>query len=133
MSYEFLKPGAIVNFSTKTAVLKTEYKAVKVLAPATAEIALMIDDVKTLHTQVKPYVEGMPSLFTDYNYVIIEHQSGQKEAIGLPWIKETSITVSSMKNYQLILDSVEPEQVEVIRLALVNRGVKIRTFTVFDQ
>lgn len=134
MSYEHLKTDSTVNFNTKTSVLKTEYKAVKVLAGSvSASIAMTLQDVKTLHTQVKPYIEGLPNSYTDYPYVIIEQQSGQKEVIGLPWIKESSITVSEMKNYQLILDRVEPEQVEIIRQALVNRGVTIRSFTTFEQ
>ena len=133
MSYEFLKPGVTVNFNTKTAILKTEYTGVKVLGVVSSDIAATLSDVRTLHTQVKPYIPGLPSLSSDYTYVIIQQQSGQKEVLGLPWILETSIQVSNMQNYQLILDDVEPEQVEIIRKALVNRGVKIRSFTVFDQ
>lgn len=129
MSYDLLKQGTLVNFNTKSSIFKTEYKAVMVEAVASAAIASAVADVKALHLQIKPYIPGLPNLYTDYGYVIITLENGTKEALGLPWIIENSITVSSKANYQLILDGVEPEQVEIIRTALVNRGIDIRSFT----
>lgn len=129
MSYDLLKSGTLVNFNTKSSIFKTEYKAVKVEAVASAEIAQGIDDIKARHLQIKPYIPGLPNLYTDYSYVIVTMENGTKEVLGLPWIIENSITISSKKNYQLILEGVEPEQVEIIRAALVNRRVSIQSFT----
>lgn len=129
MSYEHLKPGNSVNFNTKTSILKSEYRGVKVLGVVSSDIAMTLSDVKSLHLQIKPYIQGLPNLFSDYSYVIVQHQSGVKDVLGLPWLLETSISMSGMRNYQLILDDVEVEQVEIIRLALINRGIKIRSFT----
>ena len=129
MSYEFLKSGNTVNFNTKTSILKTEYRGVKVLAVATADIASTIRDVKSLHLQVKPYIPGLPNLFTDYNYVIVQHENGMKDVLGLPWLLESSISLSSKKDYQLVLEGIEIDQVELIRQSLVNRGISIRSFT----
>lgn len=113
----------------KTTVIKSSFYGVTVEAIATASIAQKIKDVKSLHLQVKPYISGLPNNYDDYSYVIVRMPNGDTEVIGLPWIVETSIQISSKRNYQLILDDIEPEQVEIIRNALVNRGVKIRSFT----
>lgn len=129
MSYEHLKSGNIVNFNTKTSILQTEFRAVKVLGVVTAEIASTVKDVKSLHLQVKPYIQGLPNLYTDYSYVLVQHSNGSKHALGLPWLLESSISLSVRKDYQLVLEGVEPEQVELIRQTLVNRGISIRSFT----
>lgn len=129
MSYDNLKAGNNVIFNVKTTVIKSSFYGVTVEAIATASIAQKIKDVKSLHLQVKPYISGLPNNYDDYSYVIIRMPNGDTEVIGLPWIVETSIQISSKRNYQLILDDIEPEQIEIIRNTLVNRGVKIRSFT----
>lgn len=129
MSYDNLKAGNNVIFNVKTTVIKSSFYGVTVEAIATASIAQKIKDVKSLHLQVKPYISGLPNNYDDYSYVIVRMPNGDTEVIGLPWIVETSIQISSKRNYQLILDDIEPEQVEIIRNTLVNRGVKIRSFT----
>ena len=133
MSYDNLKAGNNVIFNVKTTVIKSSFYGVTVEAIATASIAQKIKDVKSLHLQVKPYISGLPNNYDDYSYVIVRMPNGDTEVIGLPWIVETSIQISSKRNYQLILDDIEPEQVEIIRNALVNRGVKIRSFTEYHQ
>ena len=129
MSYDNLKAGNNVIFNVKTTVIKSSFYGVTVEAIATASIAQKIKDVKSLHLQVKPYISGLPNNYDDYSYVIVRMPNGDTEVIGLPWIVETSIQISSKRNYQLILDNIEPEQIEIIRNTLVNRGVKIRSFT----
>lgn len=133
MSYDNLKAGNNVIFNVKTTVIKSSFYGVTVEAIATASIAQKIKDVKSLHLQVKPYISGLPNNYDDYSYVIVRMPNGDTEVIGLPWIVETSIQISSKRNYQLILDDIEPEQVEIIRNTLVNRGVKIRSFTEYHQ
>lgn len=129
MSYDYLKPGNSVNFNTQTSILKTEYRGVKVLGIVSSDIAMTLSDIRSLHLQIKPYIQGLPNLFSDYSYVIVQHQSGVKDVLGLPWILESSISLSGRRNYQLIIDQLEVEQVDIVRQALVNRGVKIRSFT----
>lgn len=133
MSYDNLKAGNNVIFNVKTTVIKSSFYGVTVEAIATASIAQKIKDVKSLHLQVKPYISGLPNNYDDYSYVIVRMPNGDTEVIGLPWIVETSIQISSKRNYQLILDDIEPEQIEIIRNTLVNRGVKIRSFTEYHQ
>lgn len=130
MSYDLLKSGASVNFNTRVAIFPTAFSGVEVLAgDVSAEIAQTIDDVRALHLQIKPYINGLPDLYTDYSYAIVKMPNGSKMVLGLPWIIENSITVSGKKNYQIIVDAIEPEQVEIIRTSLTNRGIVIRSFT----
>ncbi len=133
MSYDNLKAGNNVIFNVKTTVIKSSFIGVTVEGTVTAAIAQQIADVKSLHLQVKPYIQGLPSNYDDYSYVIVQMPNGKREVIGLPWIVETSIQISSKRSYQLILDEIEPEQIEIIRNTLVNRGVKIRTFTEYHS
>ncbi len=133
MSYDNLKAGNNVIFNVKTTVIKSSFIGVTVEGTVTAAIAQQIADVKSLHLQVKPYIQGLPSNYDDYSYVIVQMPNGKREVIGLPWIVETSIQIYSKRSYQLILDEIEPEQIEIIRNTLVNRGVKIRTFTEYHS
>ncbi len=128
MSYAYLKAGNNVNFNVKTTVIKSKFDGVMVQGVVTADIAARLADVKSLHLQVKPYIQGLPNSFNDYDYVVVTMPNGKEEVIGLPWIVQSSITISGKRSYQLILDEIEPEQVEVIRNTLTNRGVKIRSF-----
>lgn len=128
--YDLLKAGNTVNFNTKASVLPTQYNGVIVMGIVTAQVARTFADVQSLHLQVKPYIDGLPNLYTDYSYVIVEHVNGKTEVVGLPWILESSIQLSEKRTYKLIVDDVEPDQVELIRQALTRRGVKIRSFTV---
>ena len=105
----------------------------KVLGTVSSDIAMTLQDVRAMHLQVKPYITGLPDLFSDYTYVIIQHTSGMKDVLGLPWLLESSISLSTKQSYQLILDNIEPEQVEIIRASLVNRAIEIRSFSVFNQ
>ena len=47
--------------------------------------------------------------------------------------EEIAAALSGKQSYQIIVDNIEPEQVEVIRKSLINRAVEIRSFTVFNQ
>lgn len=131
MSYDSLKSGNNVIFTVKTTVIKSSFNGVPSEGVISASLAMLVSDVKSLHKQVKPYIPGLPDKFDDYSYVIVKMPNGKREAIGLPWIVESSIQISSKRSYQLILDEIEPEQIEIIRNTLINRGVTIRSFTEF--
>lgn len=129
MSYDFLKAGNNVIFTVKTTVIKSSFNGVTCQGVVSASIAQTISDVKALHKQVKPYIPGLPDNFDDYAYAVVTMANGKPEVIGLPWIVESSIQISSKRSYHLILDEIDPEQVEIIRNTLINRGVTIRSFT----
>lgn len=127
MSYENLKPGVTVNFNTHSNVIRSLFSGVKVLGVVTANIAGLTEDIQAKHQIVKPHIPGLPTSYLDYSYVIIE-SAGKREVIGLPWIVENSIVISSKSKYQIVLDNVEEGDVAKIARALEARGGTVVSF-----
>lgn len=127
MSYALLTPGSKVKFNTHANTIRSIFDGVKVHGIVSAEIAALSEDIQAKHLAVKPNVPNLPNSHLDYSYVIIE-SNGQREAIGLPWIVEASIQVSSKAKYQIVIDNVEVNDVAGIQRALQARGVTVESF-----
>lgn len=135
MGYTNLVVDAVVNFEIiPAAIIKTVYEGVTVLGVVSAAIARTHEDVAAKHQQVKAYLPvGSPNHYTDYNYVLVKlPNSGVIHAIGLPWIKESTIVLSSKRSYSFICDNVEPTQLETIRQVLLKNGVTVRSVAVYN-
>ena len=136
MGYSNLVVGAVVNFEViPSAIIKTKYDGVTVVGIVDANTARSYEDVAGKHQQVKAYLPpGSPSFFTDYNYVLVKLPSDNSvHAIGLPWIKEPTIVLSSKRSYSFICDNVEPSQLESIRQIMIKNGITVRSVTIHNS
>lgn len=83
-----------------------------------------------MHINVYPFLPaGTPNNPADYAYLKILTASGQETAIGIPWIKETSIQEVSYKKAIVEIEPVALEDAGRITAALIKNGfpnVKIR-------
>lgn len=128
MSYSLLTAGNIVSFSLQHTVIGSTITGVEVIGVVQAKLARKEADVEALHYQFKPFIPGLPNSYTDYSYVVIQHPNGATQVLGLPWIIESSITLSAQASYRIVINNVEPAQVESIRRGLINRGLNVASF-----
>lgn len=125
MSYSF-KIGLSYSFEVWPAnILGTDFKNVKLLAILDFESANAIIQAKPMHVNVYPSCPvGTPNNPAQYTYLKILTASGQTTAIGVPWIKETSIREVQ---YQKAIVEIEPVALEdgpLIAAALIKNGFK---------
>ncbi len=128
MSYATLQTGNKVSFSVQSNIIGSNFEGVEVLGVVSHEVARLQADVQALHYQFKSYIPALPNSYTDYSYLIAKLPNGAIQVLGLPWIVESSIALSSQASYRIVLSGVEPGEVDGIRRGLVNRGLTVESF-----
>lgn len=123
MSYNF-QIGLTYSFEVyPSAILGTDFKNVKVLAILDKDSANQIISTQSMHVNVYPYLPaGTPNSPAGYNYIKILTQSGATTCIGIPWIKESTISVVEFKRATAVIDGVTLEDGPKIAAALLKNG-----------
>lgn len=123
MSYDF-KVGQNYSFDVYPSnILGTNFKNVKLLAILDCDSANGIIQTKPMHINVFPYLpQGTPNNPEQYNYLKILTASGAVTAIGIPWIKESTVTVVSYKKAIVEIEPVNLEDGPKIAAALIKNG-----------
>lgn len=105
MSYDLLRQANnVVSFNTvATAILPTEYTAVKVESVSGYRVAIGIEDITAKYKQMQPYIDGINPDFTKAEYVIIEVENGDLEVLALDWIVESSIKATQVSNKRITI------------------------------
>lgn len=105
MSYDLLRiPGVTLSFAPKTnPILPARYQNVKTHGVVSYTIALGVEDVVSKYQQILPHIPNINVDFSKAEYAIIEHTSGEREALALAWIEESSIQSSTRVNKVLQL------------------------------
>lgn len=123
MSYDF-KIGLTYTFEVyPNAILGTDFKNVKVLAILDKDSANQIISTQSMHVNVYPYLpSGTPNNPGGYNYIKILTQSGAITCIGIPWIKDSTVTVVEFKRANVVIDGITLEDGPKIAAALLKNG-----------
>lgn len=104
-------------------VLGNGFKNVVALAVMDPATALKEIDIYALHAQVYPSLPaGSPKRPTDYDYVKFRMPNGEETVLGMPWIKEDTITQITTSVIKVTLGGVTPADVTKVRNALVQNG-----------
>lgn len=78
---------------------------------------------ETMHPAVYPSLPaGTPNDFRQYRYLKVTLQSGKVEAIGLPWIRETTYREIQVADLQFRILSVSPDDRALIEQLLAANG-----------
>lgn len=118
-----LSPGQIINFDLVTTLISGGYYGVKLLAKAGYDLAVSVTDVDSIHASIYDTLPtGTPRRAKDFNYLIIE-RNGNREAVGIPWIKEPVTVVDSTVFDVQIKGLNMDEGVKLITEALNSRGI----------
>lgn len=117
--------GQHVTFSVYPAsILGTEFENVKVLAILDAESATGLIDPYAMHRNVYPTLPGgTPNDATSYSYVKIQLANGEKTAVGLPWIDDSTVAVQSASIMDVAIFNTSAADVEKVRKALIAAGL----------
>ena len=122
---DLLVQKSVVSFSVwPTAVLNSQYKNVKVLAVIDSSTARDLGTgVDEIHANVFGSLpSGTPNDPDAYLYVRIEFPSGQRQILGLPWIKESSIVLSDYTVINAKISGVKPSDWDQILALLGSNG-----------
>lgn len=120
------------NFETKKVytftlypsyVFDTDFKNITALGVVDYEIASKYADIYPLHAQVYPSLpNGTPNDPKAYNYLLLKTTAGNTLAIGIPWIKESTIVLVESRTIQVLVGGVSASDIQSIRNALVQNG-----------
>lgn len=119
--------GQTISFDVyPSAILGTGFKNCKVLAVVDADTALLlgIDPVAT-HISVYPTLPstlGVPNRYDGYQYVKLKLATGKIAVIGIPYIKEETIVVSSAQKGVLEFEGINIDILNSIVAACVANG-----------
>lgn len=88
--------GKIIGFQVyPSAILTDDFTDVKLIGIATHEGVSSWISPARMHANVYPTLpDGVPNDYRAYEYAIIRKQDDTVTALGLPWIKEDTVTVS---------------------------------------
>lgn len=107
------------------AVLGNAYKDVRLEAIVSARTAASYGvDIQALHANVYPSLPpgSTPNDPFQYNYVRIEHVSGEFEVIGIPWIRQETIEISAGGKITIVFNDKTSSDLDHILLALSSNG-----------
>lgn len=107
-----------------SAILGATFTNVRVLGILDASIARQLGlDTAAMHANVYPTLPpGTPNDPTGYLYVRIQHQSGEQQILGLPWIKSETIVALNYNTINAKISNVTPEDSERVLAALNANG-----------
>jgi len=116
---------AVISFEVyPSAILGTNFNDVRVEAILDAETTRLLGyDPWSMHANVYPTLpDGTPNDPNDYMFVRVRQGSGETTIVGMPWIRESTVTLSSNSVVSLKVVDVGPEDVTKIVNALSANG-----------
>lgn len=106
-------------------ILGNDFKNVVVLGVVIPTIAQSFIDIEALHVQVFPYLPvGTPDDARGYDYVVLKTISGETTVLGLPWIKQNTITSVEAGTMLVEIQEVTSQDIQRVSDALVANGFK---------
>lgn len=125
-----LKNGQVVSFKLHTKLMPDVYSRVTVMGIVEHGLtaALTGDDVSAIHSNIHSTLpEGTPVNAMDYDYLIVQTESGERKAIGVPWIMEP-VEIIEQQGLRVTVPDASIADGEAIKDALLSRG--ITSFTI---
>ena len=86
-----------------TAIIGNSFADVTMEGNISADIARAYGfDIYSMHANVYPTLPaGTPNDPTQYSYVMVRMANNERQIIGVPWIRQDSITISTGGTFQL--------------------------------
>lgn len=120
--YSQITPNIRISFEVyPTSILGNNFKDVLVEAVVNAQAALTFGtDIHSLHAKVFPTLPqgSVPDNPTSYPYVGIRHQNGEKQFIGIPWIRPETLTLSRGGRVTMVFEDLTQTEIDRINLSL---------------
>jgi len=109
MSYDLLrKPNQVISFQTKQSpYLPLKYTNVTTEGVVSYGIALSVEDISAKFQQMVTYYPELSTDPTKADFVIIRHNSGEREVLALQWVDEDTIQSTQRVNKRIDLYGVD--------------------------
>ncbi len=117
--------GKTVSFQVyPSAILTDDFRDVKIVGVVNYEAANSYISTARMHTNVFPTLPtGTPDDYRLYEYALIRKQDGKLTAIGVPWIRETSIEVTGTIEIIITIRDKGIDDIPRIRQILTQNGI----------
>lgn len=104
--------NSVVSFELYAeSILGINRRNVKILGILDAQDASRYIEPVTMHAAVYASLpDDTPNDFSAYPYLKIKLESGETEAIGLPWIRDESYEEIALSDLQLRLNNISPSR-----------------------
>lgn len=117
--------GKTVRFKTLApSVLGASRDNALVVTPLDLDTAVLLADVKAIHSQVKNYITTLPQSAGSYNYVKLRYGDGSTEILGVPWIDVNSIEVITDRKLFITINNVSDTTEQTVRQALLQNAIQ---------
>lgn len=134
MNLQEIPIGTVISFEVYPASqVGTHFQAVTLQATFNASLARMLGfDYIAANQQVYSTLpSGTPSDPTQYNYFQVKLQSGETQILGVPWIREGTLSIHNGKRLTLVFDDLDETRKNRVIAAV--KGVNENpTSTVFN-
>lgn len=120
-----LKNGQVVSFKLHTKLIPDAYSRVKVLGIVDYDLANLLpgEDVNAIHSNIYSTLPiGTPVNATDYDYLIVETSTGERKAVGVPWIMEP-VEIIEQQGLRITIPLASNADATAIKNALFSRGI----------
>lgn len=110
MSIAHLVIGNKVSFELWPAtIIGTRFNNAVVKGTFTYDVASSFTDVAAQHANVfSTLPNGTPNDPAQYEYVMVQLENGQKEVLGIPWIKESTIELQTTNSLLVTFTNITP-------------------------
>lgn len=115
--------GMLVSFNLHPSnIIRDRFEGVEVMGVFGFEVARQLSDVSTMHYNVYSTLPAnTPNDPSAYNYVQVRYPNGNKTVLGLPWINESTIDVSTAVTYKIeVFDCTMADSEELSRILTAN-------------
>ena len=121
--------GDTIEFEVyPTALFGYSFKNRKVVAVIDHRTAVLYGlDVEATHAAVFPTLpeNSTPDDHRKYNYLLLETQAGDREVIGIPWIREETVARVTSQVITVMIQASAAATLENVRAAMVANGFQV--------
>lgn len=119
--------GTVISFEVyPSAQYGNNFQSVTLMAVFSSDVARMLgfDYVAANQNVYQSLPAGTPIDPTQYNYFQIKYPSGQTEILGVPWIRNGTLTIKNGKRLTLVFDDIDATRKDRIIAAVLAQNEK---------
>jgi hypothetical protein len=115
--------------------LGTSIKNAKVIGVMNAATAMQLGfDAPSMHILVyNTLPPGTPNGYDKYQYLYLKLASGQRQFIGIPWIKESTYVKEMVRTVAFYLENLSPDKQNLAIAALSSNGLTVAKVEVIES
>lgn len=116
--------GKMVSFQLwPSTIITDDFTQVKIVGVVGSEAAQSYISPARQHTLVYPMLpEGTPNDYRLYDYILVRKQDNTLTAVGIPWVKESTLTVIGSTEYVVTIRDKTNDDLALLRRVLMENN-----------